>query len=158
METGNYQHLLLAVDFELESEPVVARAKQLRDLLGARLTLLHVLEHIPPAMESMYLGYSGEMALPADTIELEKELVEVAQRQMDALGDQLGVGPEDRLVRIGSTGHVIDEVAAALDVDLVVIGTHGRHGLLGLFGSTARSVLRGARCDVLCVRIPEVED
>ena len=155
MATGNYAHLLLAVDFEPESEPVVARARQLRDELGARLTLLHVLEHIPPAMESMYLGYSGEMALPADAVELEKELLDVARRQMDVLGGQLGVEPADRLVRTGSTGHLIDEVAAELGVDLVVMGTHGRHGLLGLFGSTARTVLRSSSCDVLCVKLSD---
>lgn len=154
MATGNYQHLLLAVDFEKDSEPVIARAAQLRDLLGARLTLLHVIEHIPPAMESMYLGYSGEMALPAETVELEDELLEVARQQMEALGEQLGVQADDRLVRAGSTGYVIDEVAAELAVDLVVIGTHGHHGLLGLFGSTDRTVLKGSSCDVLCIKIP----
>ncbi|NEX22767.1 universal stress protein [Thiorhodococcus mannitoliphagus] len=155
MASENYQHLLLAVDFEKSSEPVVARAARLRDLSGARLTLLHVVEHIPPAMESMYLGYSGEMALPAETLELEEELMEAAQREMQALGDQLGVPAEDRILRAGATAHVIDEVAAELGVDLVVVGTHGSQGLLGIFGSTARTVMKGANCDVLCVRISD---
>jgi universal stress protein A len=38
-------------------------------------------------------------------------------------------------------------------VDLIVLGSHGRHGLAVLLGSTARSVLNGAGCDVLAVRI-----
>ncbi|NEV62410.1 universal stress protein [Thiorhodococcus minor] len=155
MATENYKHLLLAVDFEKSSEPVVAKAARLAELLGARLTLLHVVEHIPPAMESMYLGYSGEMALPAETLELEDELMEAAQREMQALADQLGVPAEDRIVRAGATAHAIDEVAAELGVDLVVVGTHSRHGLLGIFGSTARSVMKGTSCDLLCVRISE---
>lgn len=158
METGNYHHLLLAVDFGEDCEPVVARAKHLRDLLGARLTLLHVVEHIPPAMESMYLGYAGEMALPAETAALEGELLEVAKQQMDLLGEELGVPAADRLIKTGSTGQVIDAVAAELKVDLVVIGTHGRHGILGLFGSTSRSVLRNSRCDVLSVKILDARD
>lgn len=156
MESNNYRHLLLAVDFEKESEPVVARAAQLRRLLGARLTLLHVIEYVAPTMDTLYLGYSGDMAMP-DTVELEKELLAVAGRQMDALGEQLDVGIADRLVRIGSIGHLVDEVAVELAVDLIVLGSHGRHGLLGLFGSTARTVLRHSTCDVLCVKIPEPE-
>jgi universal stress protein A len=37
----------------------------------------------------------------------------------------------------------------------VIIGSHGRHGFLGLFGSTAKDVLRGVQCDVLCVKLGE---
>ncbi len=155
MEPGNYRHLLLAVDFEQDNAPVIMRARQLRDLLGARLTLLHVVEHIPPAMESMYLGYAGEMALPAETAELEEELLKVAKQQLDELGADLGVPAADRLIKTGATGQTIDTMAAELDIDLVVIGTHGRHGILGLFGSTSRTVLRNSSCDVLSVKIPD---
>ena len=38
-------------------------------------------------------------------------------------------------------------------VDLIVVGSHGRHGLALIFGSTANGVLHGACCDVLAVRI-----
>lgn len=157
MKTGDYQHLLLAVDFEKESDSVVARAEHLSRLLGARLTLLHVIEHVPASMEYLTLGYPSEMALP-DNSDLERELMEVAQRQMEALGDQLDVPAVDQLIKVGSPASVIDKVAAELGSDLVVIGSHGRHGLLGLFGSTARSVLRHSNCDVLCVKLDEHPD
>jgi universal stress protein A len=154
METGNYSRLLVAVDFEPGSEPVIERAVRLRTLFGARLTLLHVLEHVPPAADYMPLGFGGDLPV-ADDIGLEKELVEVALRQLDLVGEQLGVAEPDRLVRLGSIGHTIDEVAAEVEADLVIIGSHGRHGFLGLFGSTAKSVLRGIQCDVLCVKLGE---
>jgi universal stress protein A len=154
METRDYQHLLLAVDFERESDPVVARAQHLRRLVGARLTLLHVIEHVPPAMELMTLDNCGELALPENRA-LEAELMAVSRRQMDALGEQLDVATPDRLIRVGSIGHLIDEVSVELGVDLVILGSHGRHGLLGLFGSTARAVLRRSKCDVLCVKIAD---
>ncbi|MCG6896501.1 MAG: universal stress protein [Thiocapsa sp.] len=156
MEANDYKSLLLAVDFEKESEPVVARARRLRDLLGARLYLLHVVEHIPTTMEYMPVGYAGDVAAP-DSLELEQELLDIARRELDALGDALGVPVSDRLVRTGPTGRLIDEAARELAVDLVVIGSHGRHGFMGLFGSTARTVLRNLTCDVLCVKI-EGED
>ena len=154
MEVGSYQHLLLAVDFEARSEPVVARAQHLRRCLNARLTLLHVIEHIPAAVDYMSLGYTGEIVLP-ENADLERELIKVASDQMDVLGDSLEVGAADRLIRVGPTGHLIDEVAEDLGVDLVVIGSHGRHGLLGLLGATARTILRNPRCDVLCVKVEE---
>lgn len=152
MDTKSYRHLLLAVDFEPESEPVLARARILRELLGARLSLLHVLEHVPPAMEYMPLGFAGEVSAP-DDLSLEEELMAMARRQIDTLGEQLGVPPSDRLIRVGPTGHTIDEVASEIGADLILIGSRGRHGLLGLFGSTAKTVLRSLACDVLCVRI-----
>jgi universal stress protein A len=154
MDTQDYQRLLLAVDFEKESEPVVARAQRLKTLLGARLFLLHVVEHIPPTMEYMPVGYAGDVAVP-ENLELEEELLAIARREIDLLGERMDVPVSDRLVRVGPTGRTIDEVAGELDIDLVVIGSRGRHGFLGLFGSTARSVLRNPTCDVLCVKIDE---
>ena len=150
MDTHDYQRLLLAVDFEKESEPVVARAQRLKSLLGARLFLLHVVEHVPPTMEYMPVGYAGDVAVP-ENLDLEEELLAIARRELDVLGERLDVPIADRLVRVGPTGRTIDEVAGELDIDLVVIGSRGRHGFLGLFGSTARSVLRNPTCDVLCV-------
>jgi universal stress protein A len=152
METKIYSHLLVAVDFEPESEPVVARARALRDLFGARLSLLHVVEHVPPAVEYMPLGFAGEVSSP-DDLALEDELMALARRQLDTLGEQLGVPEADRLIRVGPTGHTIDEVAGEIAADLILIGRRGRHGLLGLFGSTAKTVLRSQACDVLCVRL-----
>jgi universal stress protein A len=154
MATANYAHLLAAVDFEPGGEPVIARAQQLRELLGARLSLLHVLEPVPQGQDYMPLGFGGDLPV-LDDVGLEQELLDLANRQLDAVAERLGVAPADRLVRLGATGHTIDEVAAELGADLVIIGSHGRHGFLGLFGSTAKTVLRGVQCDVLCVKLGE---
>jgi universal stress protein A len=67
------------------------------------------------------------------------------------------VAESDRVIRVGPTGHTIDDVAGEIGADLILIGSRGRHGLLGLFGSTAKTVLRSQKCDVLCVRIGERE-
>ncbi len=53
----------------------------------------------------------------------------------------------------GNPAHEIRETAAELGVDLIILGTHGRHGLGLLLGSTATGVLHGCPCDVLTVRI-----
>lgn len=152
MSTGNYRQILLAIDFEPEGAPVVERARQLRNLFGARLILLHVLEHVAAAQEYLPLGFGGDLPVP-DDLGLEKELLELARRQLDLVGEDLGVPESDRLVRIGPPGYTIDAVAAEIGADLVILGSHGRHGFLGLFGSTAKAVLRGIDCDVLCVKL-----
>jgi len=147
MSVSKYSRILTAVDFSAHSEHLIARAIQLRDLFGARLNLLHVVEYLP-------MAYSGDLVLP-EGFDLEQELLDVASRQMATLGERLGVADSDRYVEIGNTGHTILRVAAELDVDLILVGSHGRHGLATLLGSTARSVLNGAHCDVLAIRVPE---
>ena len=147
MSVPQYENLLLAVDFSPETESVVARASQLKHQCQARLSLLHVVEYLP-------MAYSGDLILP-DDFDLEQELLEVAKKQMTVVGDRLGVDPADRRIESGGTGHTILHVAEELQVDLIVLGSHGRHGLAALLGSTARTVLNGAKCDVLAVRITE---
>ena len=154
MDSGNYTHLLVAVDFEPSGAPVIARAEQLRTLFGARLTLLHVLEYVSAAQEYLPLGFGGDLPIP-DDLGLEQELLDIAVRQLAVVGDALGVAPADRLVRVGPPGYTIDAVAAEIGADLVVMGSHGRHGFLGLFGSTAKAVLGSVACDVLCVKLAE---
>jgi len=46
-------------------------------------------------------------------------------------------------------------VAGEIKADLIVVGSHGRHGLGLLLGSTASSVVHHAACDVLAVRLRE---
>jgi universal stress protein A len=56
-------------------------------------------------------------------------------------------------VKIGNPAHEIRDAATELEADLIVVGTHGRHGLGLLLGSTANAVLHGVGCDVLAVRV-----
>ncbi len=147
MALGDYRHILLAVDFSPETAQVVERALRLRERCAARLTLVHVVEYMP-------LSYSGDLVLPED-FDLERELVEIATKQMNELAASLPVPAAQRLVEVGATGKTLLRVAREQGVDLIVIGSHGRHGIAALLGSTARTVLNGAGCDVLAVRIQE---
>jgi universal stress protein A len=140
-----YRHILLAVDFAPETESAVVRAQQLREQCEARLSLLHVVEYLP-------MSYSGDLALP-DDFDLERELLDVARKQMDLLGTRLGVVQADCHIESGGTGRTILRIAEDISADLIILGSHGRHGLAILLGSTARTVLNDAPCDVLAVRI-----
>lgn len=141
---GQYTHILLAADFNQESDIVVKRAKALAGTFGAKLSLVHVLEPIS-------IAYGGEF--PVDLGDLHKELEKQALTQLAALGDQLGVAAENRYLEVGITEKEILRVAKAHGVDLIVMGSHGRHGLALLLGSTANAVLHHADIDVLAVRV-----
>jgi universal stress protein A len=64
MSDRDYKHLLLAVDFAPEAQPVIERAVQLRTLYRARLSLVHVLEYVPQTVELIPVSYAGDVVLP----------------------------------------------------------------------------------------------
>lgn len=145
---GQYTHILLAADFNQDSDQVVKRAKALADTFNAKLSIVHVLEPIS-------IAYGGEF--PVDLGDLHKELEKQAQTQLTELGDRLGVSKEHQYLEVGITEKEILRVAQAQQVDLIVMGSHGRHGLALLLGSTANAVLHHAGIDVLAVRVGKGE-
>lgn len=141
---GQYTHILLAADFNPESDKVIHRAKALATNFHAKLSIVHVLEPIS-------IAYGGEF--PVDLGDLHKELEKQAQEQLSVLGEKLGVAKENQYLEVGITEKEILRVAKAHEVDLIVMGSHGRHGLALLLGSTANAVLHHADIDVLAVRV-----
>jgi len=152
MSEQGYRHLLLAVDFAPESEVVIQRAVMMRDRFGARLSLVNVVEYVPPGTDYAGGAFVAEPVLP-DEFELEQELLEVARQELDALGERLGVPPADRIIEAGPAGRSIQNVAHDLGVDLLIVGVHERSWLGRLLGSTPKSLLTHDVCDMLAVRI-----
>lgn len=143
---GDYRHILAAVDFGSDSGQVLGRATALARALGARLSLVHVVEFLQ-------FDLASELVLPQD-VQLEAQMVEAAKRRLAAMAADIDVGgPVNQWVELGATKQEIVRIAATQGVDLIVIGSHGRHGIGRLLGSTANAVLHGAGCDVLAVRI-----
>ena len=65
--------------------------------------------------------------------------------------------PEQRHLAYGQPRQEIHRLAEEQQCDLIIVGSHGRHGLALLLGSTANDVLHGAPCDVLAVRLKKAE-
>ena len=141
----NYRHVLLAVDVSKESEAVGARAMQIAKEYGARLTLLHVVAHV--AEEPLYDLMSS---LPPD---LEERLIDNAEHALERLAENLGRPGIECRVEVGTPKTAIVRTASEIRADLIVLGSHGTHGLELLLGSTANAVLHAATCDVLAVRV-----
>lgn len=137
------QKVLVAVDLdESSARYVLESAKKL--LPNASLSLLHVLER-----SSFYAMGDPGFALVED---LHLRMTQDIQRYLDGLGAAHGVA--ERHVREGHAATVIQQFAEDHGHDLIVLGTHGRHGIKRLLGSTANAVLHGVHCNVLAVRVP----
>lgn len=154
MSSKGYQHILVAVDFSPEMDVVVGRALMMRERFGARLSLVNVVDYVPPGTEYAGGAFVADPILP-DDVRLEQDLIEVAQKEMDALGERLGVDTDDRIVESGPTGRGIQHVARDVKADLVVVGVHERNWLGRLLGSTPQSLLKHEVCDVLAVRLDD---
>lgn len=143
-----YQHILFATDFSQEALQVGERARTIAQLCGARLSLIHVIEDIS-------IGLSGGYELLPMLPDLpEAAHLREAQAMLEKLALRLNLEDSAQwVVSALSTKEGILGAAQEHGADLIVVGSHGRHGLALLLGSTANAVLHGAKCDVLAVRI-----
>ena len=86
-------------------------------------------------------------------LELEQQLLEQSRRQLEKLAEKYDISETEVIVEIGLTKAAITNAAIERNIDLIIVGSHGRHGVGLLLGSTANAVLHHAQCDVLAVRI-----
>ena len=143
---NQYQHILLGIDLSGESAQVVARAVTLRDAFASKLSIVHVIEPLS-------FAYGGD--IPMDFSGVQEEIQKQAQQQLAKISEPIGIVESDRHLVVGRPESEIHHIAEEIGADLVVVGSHGRHGLALLMGSTANGVLHGSRCDVLAVRVGE---
>ena len=143
---SDYQHILLAVDFSEQGLHVAEKARSLANKYKAKLSVVHVLDNIP--MPDTNYG----VVIPLDQDSLDG-LLGAEKAKLMTIADHLDVALENRWMIWGIPKDEIINIADKEQVDLIVVGSHGRHGLALLLGSTANSVLHHAKCDVLAVRL-----
>jgi len=139
-----YNNILVAIDLNEEAEKVAQKAYQISLKTGAKLTFIHVTEPLSYA-------YGGD--IPMDLSAIQKQLQEHAEKRMTEFVQQHGFNDAEQLLASGHIETEVHRVANELSTDLIVVGSHGRHGLALLLGSTSNGILHGATCDVLAVRI-----
>jgi universal stress protein A len=141
-----YKHILLAADFSEHGDTVADRAKDLAEKYQAKLSVVHVMDNLLIA-DTVYGS-----TIPFD-LDLTAELMAAAKKRLAKLADSLNIAEDCRWMETGSPKLGIIRVAEENKVDLIVVGSHGRHGFALLLGSTANGVLHHALCDVLAVRL-----
>lgn len=141
---SQYKKILAAIDLSEDSTPVVLRARALADANGAELHLIHVIEPLS-------FAYGGD--IPMDFSGIQEEIHQQATQQMRRFAEKNNIDLEHQYIVLGKPELEIHDTAKELGTDLIVVGSHGRHGLALLMGSTANGVMHGASCDVLAVRV-----
>jgi universal stress protein A len=141
-----YQHILLAVDFSDQDDYVLQKARSLAILTNAKVSVIHVLDDIPMPDTP----YGTVIPLDAKTA---YAMLEAEKERLNKLSEIMAIEPAQRWLVWGEPKQEIVRIAEQENVDLIVVGSHGRHGLALLLGSTANGVLHYAKCDVLAVRL-----
>ncbi|WP_226597363.1 universal stress protein [Marinobacter nauticus] len=141
---STYKKMLVAIDLTEEAPQVLNKAKAMCDAQGAKLLLVHVVEPV---------GYAYGGDIPMDLSELQDQLDKAAREQLGKYGDEYGIAAANQVVTVGRPESEIHRLAKEHNVDLVIVGSHGRKGFQLLLGSTANGVLHGTECDVLAIRI-----
>ena len=141
---------LVPLDFSESANLALDYAITLAGKLGARLTLLHVIQSLP--LGGVDMGVTVPLAYLQDLeAEIRRSLASCLERVTAA-------GLEGDMVMVhGVPFHEIIEMAKTQQVDLIVMGTHSRTGLQHiLLGSVAEKVVRLAPCPVLVARQPTI--
>lgn len=141
---------LAAIDLTDEADEVLSAACKLADKFDAKLRVITVIRPL-----NMMYADVGFAPVGSYAVDFEREALEHAKTRLTELAAKHGVEAESCSVLLGSPAAEIREAAEETDAEIIVIGTHGRHGLGLILGSTANSVLHGVPCDVLVVRISE---
>lgn len=143
--------VLVATDFTEASDLAVEVAKSVAERLGAQLHVLHAVEY--PHM----LTYKA-INIPAEYLtDYRFQVYREAKREFDDMLARYGltelVSEDNRHLVSGHASNAILDLADSKNIDLVVMGSVARSGLMGLLmGNTAESVLPKLKCSVLAIK------
>jgi nucleotide-binding universal stress UspA family protein len=140
------QRILVAVDFSMNSVCALDYAGMLARRCGATIHMLHV-------CEPMSLGSPALDAAAFTKPDWDKLLADDAYQELGRLAAPFRLLVATKSVLFGDAATCIVREADDRQMDLIVMGTHGRGAVASvLMGSVARHVVRTARCPVLTVR------
>ena len=118
---ADYRRIMLAVDLTEESNHVAERAIALAKAFDAELHLVHVIEPLS-------LAYGGD--IPMDLSSVQEQIHDQAKSHLAEFANRLGVPAEHQNLIFGRPESEIHRVAESSGADLIVVGSHGRHGLV----------------------------
>jgi len=140
------KNILFPLDFSSASEKVLPYARYMAEKLGAKLYLMFVVEELAK-YANFYVPHSA-------LDNLEEEMLEAAKKKMENFVAQ-HLEDSTNLETIITLGDIAEEIIRAVEekeIDLIVMGTHGRKGLEKiLLGSVAERVVKKAPCPVMTI-------
>jgi len=146
---SQYQNILVAVECSQSSQLVLEKAAEFiaeRDDVN-----LHIVHVVLDLIIADWAGSPGQVPPPLD----QEELAQSGADYLKPMIEQAGLDPNSLIVCFGSPAQTVLKQAENLNADLIIAGSHSRHGLEILLGSTAHKILNLAESDVLLVRVPK---
>lgn len=143
---ANYKHILIATDLSPGSKVIYEQARTMAQLMQSKLSIVHIIE---PTNSHTY-GYVGAAGT-------EIHLADSARANLAEVGRLLGIPKTNQYVDMGSAKVEIIRMVEKIGADFIVMGSHGKHGLNRLLGSTAAAVVQNALCDILTVRFQPIK-
>ena len=139
----SFKNILLATDFSHASDNALAYAAAIASLHDGKLILAHA---IPPEARTSVPLDPLPLSLDSDLQEAEVHMRQLTREKL------LEPIDHDDVIERGPTSEVILDLIVRNNVDLLVVGTHGRNALKKLLlGSVAEELFRRAACPVLTV-------
>jgi nucleotide-binding universal stress UspA family protein len=149
------KRILVPTDFGEAADSALMYGRTLARAFGATLDVVHVTQDMRMASVASEIAYAAVVA------DLQRDVDATAKKKLEQLLiDSDGSGPPTKSVILTSNAPAwaIVEYAQNENIDLIVMGTHGRKAVAHfLMGSVAEKVVRTASCPVLTVRHPEHE-
>ncbi|MAO48793.1 MAG: universal stress protein [Aequorivita sp.] len=144
--------VLIALDYNPNSEKVVNNGKELAQLMDAEICLFHVLAEVRyyGMQYEPFMGYEG-YAFPVD-FRIQEEFVKVAKDYLEKTAAHIGGNNVTTHLAEGDTAKSILEYAEEWNADVIVMGTHSHGTLEKIFlGTVASSVLEKTKIPVYMV-------
>ncbi len=118
---SDYKRILALVAFNSDSEAVARRAVQLSRSYGATLALAAVVDYTP--------GFESDHVPFLTPGEMRQAIVRDMREKLDQIMTKIGAGGCEIIVGCGSEKEVVSELTSSWRPDLVLVGSHARHGL-----------------------------
>jgi nucleotide-binding universal stress UspA family protein len=145
------KNILVATDFSEAADQALSYGREFARAFKAALHVLNVTDDV-------YMRLGGD-AYTTVLPDLQKDVEETARRRLEALlidNDPNPIRVQGAVTTSASPAAAIVQYARESNVDLIIVGTHGRGAVAHLLmGSVAERVVRTAPCPVLTVRHPE---
>ncbi len=137
-----YKNILVALDTRDEAAEVLESVQKVMSQEGSSVSIFHVIRPLT--------GFYVDMA---SVLNAESKAIDQAFDWLERLAERHDISPDSIDVVLGTPTTEIWRKAQQINADLVVLGTHGRHGHGKILGSTANGVCNTAPCDVLAIRV-----
>ncbi len=141
-----YRKILVAINLDQECEQILKRALRLAAGSPDNIVIVHACEH-------PITGY-GELT-GRNHMVTETQIKQSVFPQLESITQRFGIPRDNVRIEFGQPAEVVNEVATAIGAELIITGSHGKHGLNRLLSSISSSIASSAHCDVLMVNIAE---